>query len=182
MAKIKDIDYLFASTWIRMLERNLLSRERMEQMMEAKTAEDAAKVLTECGYSEMAAMTPSALEEVLSAARKKTFDDLYSSVPDRSIIDVFRIKFDYHNVKVVLKADAHGLDADYLLVETGRVPAKVLLDSIHQNDLRSVPTRLAHAITDAQEILAVTSDPQQADFVLDRAYYEEMSVTARASG
>ena len=182
MAKIKDTDYLFASTWVRMLERGLLTRERMEQMVEAKMAEDAAKVLTECGYPEMAAMTPSALEEILAEARKKTFDNLYSSVPDRSIIDVFRIKFDYHNVKVVLKADAHGLDADYLLADTGRVPAKVLVDAIHQNDLRSIPTRLAHAIPEAQELLAVTGDPQQADFVLDRAYYEEMFETATASG
>lgn len=182
MAKIKDIDYLFASTWIRMLERGLLSRERMEQMVEARSAEDAAKVLTECGYPEMDAMTPSALEEALAGARKKTFDGLYTSVPDRSIIDVFKIKFDYHNVKVILKADAQGLNAEKLLVDTGRVQPRVLLDAVHQNDLRSLPSRLAHAIPEAQELLSVTSDPQQVDFLLDRAYYEEMAEIARASG
>ena len=53
MAKIKDTDYLFLSTRIRALERNLLTRERMERMLDAQTAGDAVKVLAECGYPEV---------------------------------------------------------------------------------------------------------------------------------
>ena len=50
---IVDTDYLFLSARIKAMECNLLSRERMERMLEAATAEDAAKVLQECGYAEM---------------------------------------------------------------------------------------------------------------------------------
>ena len=50
MANIKDTDYLFLSTRVKALERSLLTRERMERMLESRTAEDAAKVLHECGY------------------------------------------------------------------------------------------------------------------------------------
>ena len=42
MAKIIDTDYLFLSTRVKALERNLLARERMERMLEGRTAEDAA--------------------------------------------------------------------------------------------------------------------------------------------
>ena len=48
--KLKDTDFLYISTRLRSMENRLLSRERMERMLEARTDEDAAKVLSECGY------------------------------------------------------------------------------------------------------------------------------------
>ena len=57
MKQIKDIDYIFLSTRIKAMERGLLSRERIERMLDAPTTEEAAKVLTECGYSEMSEIT-----------------------------------------------------------------------------------------------------------------------------
>ncbi len=38
MPKIKDTDYLFLSTRIKSMERNLLNGERLERMLEAKNA------------------------------------------------------------------------------------------------------------------------------------------------
>ena len=105
MAKIKDTDYLFLSTRIRALERSLLTRERMERMLEASTAAEAIKVLQECGYPEVEEVTVDSVNEMLSKVRERTFDDLYLFAPDRNIIDVFKIKYDYHNAKVLLKAE-----------------------------------------------------------------------------
>ena len=50
--KIRDTDYLFLSTRLRALERNVLTSARMERMIDAPTAADAAKVLSEIGYSD----------------------------------------------------------------------------------------------------------------------------------
>ena len=52
--KIEDIDYLYASARLRCLERDLLNREKMDRMIEAKTMEDVAKVLAESNYPELA--------------------------------------------------------------------------------------------------------------------------------
>ena len=49
MSKLKDTDFLYISTRLRSMENRMLSRERMERMLEARTDEDAAKVLSECG-------------------------------------------------------------------------------------------------------------------------------------
>ena len=46
---IKDTDYLAISARIRAMEGSLLTRERMEQILEAHSDEDAAKLLHECG-------------------------------------------------------------------------------------------------------------------------------------
>ena len=48
----KDTDYLFISARLRAMERNLLTGARMDRMVVAPTAADAAKVLQEIGYGE----------------------------------------------------------------------------------------------------------------------------------
>jgi V/A-type H+-transporting ATPase subunit C len=182
LAKIKDTDYLFLSTRIRALERSLLTRDRMERMLEATTVADAAKVLQECGYPEVEEVTPSTINGMLAKVRERTFEDLYLFAPDRTIIDVFKVKYDYHNAKVLLKSEALGVDADNLLVDTGRVPPEQLKESIRSSDLRGLPGHLAGAIGQARETLGTTRDPQLSDFVLDRAYFEDMFELAKTSG
>ena len=166
---IVDTDYLFLSARIKAMECNLLSKERMERMLEAPSAEDAAKVLQECGYAEMPQVGEQALDKVLADQREKTFHELYSSVPDQNILDVFKVKYDYHNAKTVLKAEAMGVDPDPLMVDTGRVPPQELLERVRSADLRGLPPILQAAIGEAREVLGTTGDPQLADFVLDRA-------------
>ena len=56
MSKIRDTDYLTLSTRVRAMETRLVTRERMERMLDARTDDEAAKVLTECGYEELPAL------------------------------------------------------------------------------------------------------------------------------
>lgn len=183
MAKtIVDTDYLFLSARIKALECNLLSHDRMERMLEAPSVEDAAKVLQECGYAEMPQVGEQALEQALAEQREKTFHELYGSVPDRNIIDVFKVKYDYHNAKTILKAEAKGVDPNPLLVDTGRVPPAELLEKVRSSDLRGLPPILQSAVSEAREMLGTTGDPQLADFALDRAYFQDMFHLARESG
>ena len=179
---IVDTDYLFLSARIKAMEGRLLSHERMERMLEAPAPEDAAKVLQECGYDEMPHLGEQALEKVLADQREKTFHELYSAVPDHNIIDVFKVKYDYHNAKTVLKAEAMGTDPTPLLVDTGRVSPDELLEKVHSSDLRGLPSILQSAIGEAREVLNTTGDPQLADFALDRAYFQDMYHIARESG
>ncbi len=180
--KIIDTDYLFLSARIKAMERNLLTKERMERMLEAPTPEDAAKVLQECGYAEMPQVGEKILDQVLAEQRQKTFDELYSAAPDKSIIDVFKVKYDYHNAKAILKAEARGVDPEPLLVDTGRVPPHQMLEAVRSSDLRGMPAILQSAIGEAREVLGTTNDPQLSDFVLDRAYFDDMYHLAEESG
>ena len=182
MAKIKDTDYLFLSTRVRAMENNLLNRERMERMLDASSVEDAAKVLQECGYAEMSQVGAHVLEQALAEQRKKLYDDLSGVAPDRNIIDVFKTKHDYHNAKTILKAEAMGSDPTNLLTDTGRVPVSKMADGILNNDLRDLPAVLRASVARAREVLSTTGDPQLADFILDRAYFEDMFQLAEASG
>ncbi len=180
MKQIKDIDYIFLSTRIKAMERGLLSRERIERMLDAPTTEEAVKVLTECGYSEMSEITGSELERILAEQQKKVMADLSSGAPDKNIVDIFKLRYDYHNAKVLVKAEALGIEQDQLLLGGGRYDAETLAMDFRREDMSGYTDFFRRGIARAREILGSTGDPQQADFILDRAYFEEMSAMANS--
>lgn len=180
--KIKDTDYLAISARIRAMENGLLTRERMEQVLDARTDDEAVKILQECGYPELDATHPEAMDAALSAAREATLADLADSAPDPRYIDIFKLKYDYHNVKAVLKADAMGTDADHMLMDMGRVSAAELKEAVRSGELEDLPVRLAAAVAEAKEVLDTTRDPQLSDIVLDRWCYKDMDDVAETTG
>jgi len=180
--KIKDTDYLAISARIRAMENGLLTRERMEQVLDARTDDEAVKILQECGYPELDATHPEAMDAALAAAREATLTDLADSVPDPRYIDIFKLKYDYHNVKAILKADAMGTDPDHMLMDMGRVSAAELKEAVQSGELENLPVRLAAAAAEAKEVLDTTRDPQLSDIVLDRWCYKDMDDVAEATG
>lgn len=182
MSHNKDTDYLALSARIHALETKLLTRDRMERMIDAKDHIEAAKVLTECRYGELSEVTGDALEAILAQAQSDVFRDLGASVPDANLIDVFRIKYDYHNAKALIKAEATGANPDRLLMGGGRYDAEQLADAYRRADMRNYSQVFQQAVARAKESLASTADPQLCDFILDRACYTELSAAAQATG
>ena len=181
--KVKDTDYLFISTYLHSRERDLLTAARMERMIEAPSAEEAAKVLAEIGYGEFNPSSERELSAVLAAEQEKLFEDLYRFVPDKAVVDVFKVKYDYHNLKALIKARATGTDAsDRLLLDAGRVSAEDMRRAVWEGDYNVLPPALRQSAVEAAETLSATGDPQLADFLLDRAYYAEMLSAAQATG
>ena len=180
--KIKDTDYLAISARIKAMETGLLSRERMEQILDARNSEEAVKILQECGYPELDARNPEAMDAALSAAREATLADLGGSAPDPRYIDVFKLKYDYHNIKAILKAGAMHTDPDRMLMDMGRIPARDLKEAVEAGRLEDLPEGLAAAAAEAKEVLDSTRDPQLSDIVLDRWCYREMDTVAKETG
>jgi len=179
--KISDTDYLHITTRIRSLERYLLNNTRTERMLEARSDDEAAKVLSECGYGEVSVTADNDLERVLAEARGDVFASFESIAPDRALINVFRAKYDYHNLKAVLKSEAQSVESEHLLIDSGRVKAKALLDMMRQDDLRNMPNAMKNAAVEARDLLMRTGDPQLSDVLLDNACFKEMREMALRS-
>lgn len=180
--KIKDTDYLVISARIKAMESGLLTRERMEQILDARSDEEVAKVLQDCGYPELDAADPEAMDAALAAAREATLSDLADGAPDPRYIDVFKLKYDYHNAKAILKAEAMDTDPGHMLMDMGRVSAAELREAMRSGELDNLPPLLASAVAEAREVLQTTRDPQLCDIVLDRWFYRDMDAVAEATG
>ena len=174
MSHRKDTDYLSISARIRAMENRLLTRERMDRMIDARDTSEAMKVLGECGYGEGAS-----LDAVLAQARADIFRDMEAAAPDHRLVEIFQLKYDYHNAKAILKAQAMGVPAERLLLPGGRYDGKELLEGWQREDLRGCSETFRKAMDRAKAALAESRDPQQADVILDRACYEEMARLAR---
>lgn len=179
---MKDTDYLTISARVRVLENSLLTRERRERMVDARSDEEALKVLTECGYAEPEDLSANAVNAVLNQARAALFDDLAKAVPQSSLVDVFRIKYDYHNAKALLKAEALGENAKRLLMPGGRYEPGRLAEDFHRGDMEDFSQTFRTAVDAAQDALAEEKDPQKSDLILDRACYAEMAEAAQDCG
>ncbi|WP_369282380.1 V-type ATPase subunit [Oscillibacter sp. GMB15532] len=180
--KIKDTDYLVISARIRAMETGLLTGERMEQILSARSDEEVVKLLQENGYPDMSLESPEAMDAAITAAREETLRDLGDSAPDRRYLDIFKLKYDYHNAKAILKAQALGIDPDHMLTDLGRVPAEELKEAVTGGDGNQLPPLLAFAIAEGKAVLETTRDPQLGDMVLDRWRYQDELETAKETG
>lgn len=180
--KIKDTDYLAVSARIRAMENRLLTQEQFEQLLQARSGEEAAKLLQSFGYPELDPARPEEMDAALSAARAASIADLAPDVPDAGLVDVFKLKYDYHNLKTLLKAAALETDASHMLADLGRVGADALREALATGETGSLPGFLARAAEEARTVLETTRDPQLSDAVLDRWYYADLLSAAEGTG
>ena len=157
MSRPKDTDYLSVSARLRAMENRLIDREKTQRMLEAQTDEEARKVLTECGYADQIP-----LEEALRRRRAELYGELKKAVPDVRLVELFQIKYDYHNIKAILKAWSRGIAADDLLLEGGRYDAGMLQSQWQQSQQMEIPEPGRQAVGRAAALLR-EKDPQGAE-------------------
>ena len=97
-------------------------------------------------------------------------------------IDIFKLKYDYHNAKAILKAAAVGTSPERMLMDMGRVPAVELKTAVESGELDGLPGDLPEAVAEAKSVLDTTRDPQLSDIVLDRWMYRDMAQVAEVTG
>lgn len=181
--KKKDTDYVAISARLHALENRMLTKERMEQLLEAREDAEVGKIMADCGYAEPQPLTLANLEESLALAQRDLFADLGKSLEgEEALLDVFRIKHDYHNAKAILKAQARGQDPARLLVSGGRYQGQRLLEDMDKENMgEGYTAAFSQAVAQARTLLAETQDPQQSDFLLDRACYGEILRAAEST-
>lgn len=146
----------------------------MGRMLDAPNFDEAAKLLTDCGYADMSGMNAARIEIILSAHRAEAFAEIRSLIPETAILDAFSLKYDYHNAKVLLKAESANTDGKHLLSESGTVQPTVIEEAYYAEDYDSLREKLGEALKEARDVIKRTENPQLADFILDKAYYSEL--------
>ena len=107
MQQYRDTNYAAVSAALHAREAHLLTSALSERMLEAPTAEESCKVLGECGYALPERCTLADVEEMLALARRTLYREVAVLAPDKRIVEIFRLKYDYHNAKLD-QGKAHG--------------------------------------------------------------------------
>ena len=170
--------YLCLSAMLRAREPRMLTADRAARMLEASGFEESAKLLGDCGYEDLGGLSAAGVDAALSARRAAILAELENLVPDKALVELFRLKYDYHNAKAVLKGEAMGVDPLRLMSSCGRIAPEKLKSAYDEERSSELPPALGAAMVEAGGTLARTANPQLADFELDQAYFAEMKAIA----
>lgn len=167
----------YAAARIFALENKLLSRDRIERMVEAHSPDDVLRILGETDYGLGIAELSSAndYEDFLSSELERIFEFFKIVSPNLDITDLFFLKYDFHNLKVLLKNRYLTRSQEDLLVRgVGTLELELLEDAIEEEDYSSLPNYLKEVLEEIDRAMEIRLDPQKISILLDKAMYEEI--------
>jgi len=174
------MDYGQSVVTIRVLEKRLLTRNRLERMIEAETPEEVLKLLGETEYSQdMADIQGSQdYETILKRETERVFSIVRSMVKNTAIVDILSLKYDYHNLKVLLKSKITGKDFSSLLMQAGTIDAGKFKTKFELQS-HDLPQEILEAINEVQKDFEENHDPQRIDILVDKHYFKNLSRLAK---
>ena len=166
---------------LRVLETRLLDKAKIDRMIDSNSAEEAIKVLQETEYANVMSEVKRAedYEIILSEELKRIYAEMYNMSPSKELIDIMGIKYDYHNIKVILKGMFLNKDLSELLIPVGVIEPSKLKSSIENRNLSELKNEMAKAVEEAIKDFEDKKDPQRIDVILDKYMFEEMRTIAK---
>lgn len=190
-----ETDYAYAIGRIRVIEKGLLDVEKFNRMVNSGTPAEALKILLEIGYggaSTEATVDVFQYEDILKREREKLYQLLRELSGESTIFDVFLLKNDYHNIKVILKSEFIGeiernnnsnMESNIKnLMVSGTLPVMQIKASIKERTLEEFYGTMKEGIKEAIDTFNRTRDPRQIDLILDKACFLHMNQLANSFG
>ncbi|WP_425755321.1 V-type ATPase subunit [Ihubacter sp. rT4E-8] len=179
MAKRKTEEYIFADAYIGSFVKNLMNRQDMMRLASCKDLAAAEGILREFGYGEAKELYDNDIEWFIRREQNKLFNLIYDTLPERKELALCLFPYDYHNVKVCLKAEFLGITPDEdLLVSTGDMDWKRVVAMVRDRNYMFMPVYMKEAIIEATDLFGRGGDPQEIDIILDKACYRQMLAAA----
>ena len=176
-------DYIFPCVVVRSKEVDLLNKDEMLKLLELGSVQEIMNVLAEHGYGDGRELeNPRDFEKVLSGNMEETYAAIYSSIPDEKQLNFLKYPNDYHNLKVLLKAEFLKTDASDLLIDSGTIPKTQMAEMLRRREFTQMTVEMRTAVDEAIELFAKSRDPQEIDIRLDKACYKDMLTGAEESG
>ena len=159
-------DYLYASARVRAREARMPGAAQLRRWGEAGSVGELTAALAADGYT-------GDVEQILFDSLRTAFDTVRVSLPDPAAVAFLQYPYDVHNIKVYLKAAARGVDPLPLSIDLGTVPVAQLGDALEGKEY-ALPAVLCEAAARARAQFEQSKNPQEIDFVLDRACFTAM--------
>lgn len=160
--------------WV--LETRLLDKAKIEIMIDADSADEALKILGETEYSNVMANVKRTTdyEEILTSELKRVYDLVKELCPVKDVVRLMSIKYDYHNLKVLLKGKFLEKDLSYMLIHLGDLELTEVKRKIDSENYKELDSKLERAVLEAVAEFEITKDPQKIDIIIDNYMFKEM--------
>ncbi|MBI4744894.1 MAG: V-type ATP synthase subunit C [Actinobacteria bacterium] len=171
------IEYGFAVGRVKVLESQLLSHQRVERLMGSKDISEALKILSETSYGQFFENIVSSTD--IDRALENFLSDAYSflkeSCSNKNIIRFFLLRYDFYNLKVLIKIKYFNGDIKSLLSSLGDLDIERAERLIVKGESIELPSIYQKAVSEAISEFEKIKDPLMIDIVLDKHLYNQMT-------
>lgn len=158
----------YACGRIGILRHNLLTRQQMERLISARDYDEACRLLSDSGYMDSA---DADFQTAADAHVEKACKMIERVTCDESLTDCFLLRYDIHNLKVLLKSRYLQVKPEYLSA-CGTLQLEKLRHAVIEHQYKGLPPILSQTMDELEAALAKSFDPLLIDARLDQALCE----------
>lgn len=184
-------NFAYITGLIRTLESKLLNPNEMERMIDAKSFQDAYRVLNELDYSKYLdeIKSPQEFQKILDMDMLDTKKLLIRTCPYPWFLNIFWYRYDTHNIKTILKAKLMGKPyekIEHLLLKLGNIPFSKLKKYIYDEQREELDPEedalIKKVIAKGIRKFEEHQNPQEVDYIVDRLFFQLALKIAQKTG
>lgn len=169
-------DFIQGVTRTKVIETRLLSQDKINRMIESNDVEEALRLLNESEYSDSfkGVLVSADYEKILSNELIRIYDLMRDVSADPVVVDLLALKYDYHNMKVMVKEKIYKKDLSDLYISVSVLAPDFMKEAYTTQDFRQISKEFKTAIDAVEEDFEKSSDPQRIDFIFDEYYFKHL--------
>lgn len=170
-------DYVYASARIRVFEKRLLKKEQMMRLVQASSSEEFLRLLQETEYGKdlQVVERQEDFHHALDLHWKKVLTEVMEMTRDKQLIELLRLRYVYHNYKVLVKEKILGQNLQGLYLEVPGMDPEELKNQFALGERGLLPDFVYDVLQDYDE----KKDVQRIDLLLDHSYFEALMAMAK---
>ena len=193
-------NYIGGSISTRIRENNLLTSNDLERLNDYNSVEDVLNALSDSSYRDAIQNLnrPEEYEKILDEELKNSYNLIENTAGDDNILQYFRERYNFHNLKVLVREIAQdesyaNLYNDIGNIDLAYIKRRLSSDNIEVGFLESLEIEGYEPFNksvnendtyveygkDALKKFRQTNNPKDIDITLDKAYYEKLLIDAK---
>ncbi|MCD6472761.1 V-type ATPase subunit [Candidatus Aerophobetes bacterium] len=175
-----DTRYIYTTGRIRGLEKYLLKETDFSRIKESKGLVEALEILSKIfPYSEsFKKIEEKNFERILEEELKRTHREIRSFCPQPELVDLFWIEYDFHNLKVLLKAHfQENLSLGYTpqlkvsFSPAGTLNIEILKEAVQKEDFTTLSPQLKSLLEEIFPSIKENPQPHTLDTLIDKLFF-----------
>jgi V/A-type H+-transporting ATPase subunit C len=173
--------YVYAGTRAYALTNSLLNENQLERLLGAKSVDETHQVLQDTFLaSYLARHDKSHLSHAIDESIKDAKNLLVQITPEPKLLEVLWIRYDFFNIRTLIKGKRKGLSESELLTMlygSGTLEHNVLIKAVLEEKPDRLESRFANAVREANRV----DQSYEVDFVTEAHYFEALREIVKES-
>lgn len=167
-----DTRYIYAGTRAKAMENDLLTKTQLEVLLSAKSVLEGYKALQDTFLAPyLAKHEKSNLDEAVGHSLLEAKKTLESIAPEPELLDIIWLKYDFYNLKTIIKGKIAGFSSEEIKNKcsvVGKYDPSDIIKAYEENKLSVLDKGLGQAAREASDYREVSD----IDITISKKYFE----------